>query len=747
VVLGMHASFLRVVATGLGVAWFAGALTGATADEQVREGWFVFAPTNTAEAGAIGMADWLDAPAGRHGFATMQGDRIVFEDGTPAIFWGTNNNNQHVAPSREEAERRAAWCAKFGINAVRFHKFIWPGEGIGSRERSTEFVPELLERMDYYVAALQRAGVYQAWSHIFGHRPQPGDRNRLLAYDEVKGGGGPPFLAGSTYGIVNLFDDLQALNIEVTINLLEHVNPHTGRRYADDPGLVMIELQNEDNAWWTAGEQLKTMPTYRAKLAEQFSVWLKNKYGSHEALVAAWGPQGIDLWPEWQTGEHLDRGNIFPVPDRRYYQPDVVAKSPSRQRLLDAARFLHECQDAFYQKFVAAIRATGYRGLIAGSCWKAGDGLPHYYNLLADGRAGVIDRHNYFGGAGHKLADGMRVGDMRSMLARADLGLLGVGLTQVKGRPFSFSEWTSMSPNPWIAEGPPVVAFYGMGLQGWDMSFHFAANIAGFSRALEAPNVYNTNSPTQVGSFPILARALYRGDVKAGEPVLPRRRLSLANLERGEIGFEERTFTQGDANRLDGTMPADALSIGRVELEFTEEFVAEKIASPDLKQWREGSRVKSNTGQLTRDLANGGSFSVDTAGTKGVVGFASGKTHELGDVAFKVESEFAVALLTSRDRDRDLANCRSALLVVLARAENTGQRYSADQKVLEKVGGRPLLLEGVKLAIEWPRLAGATLHVLDHDGLRTGRTVAIDAAQAEIDSGRDRAIYYEIVWE
>ncbi len=743
----MKVPFLCRAATIFGAAWIAGASAATTAPQATRDGWFVFSPTNTAEPGAIGMADWLDAPAGRHGFTTTQGDRIVFEDGTPVVFWGTNNNNEHVAPDRDEAERRAAWLAKFGMNAVRFHKFLWPGEGIGSRERSTEFVPELLERMDYYVATLQRAGIYQTWSHIFGHRPQPGDRERLDAYDEVLAGGGPPFLAGSTYGIVNLFEDLQALNIEVTVNLLEHTNPHTGRRYADDPALAMIELQNEDNAWWTAGEQLKAMPTYRAKLAARFSAWLKTKYGSHEALVAAWGPHGVDLWPEWQTGEHLDRGNVFPVPDRRYYQPAALAKSPAPQRLLDAARFLHECQDAFYQRFVAAIRATGYRGLIAGSCWKAGDGLPHYYNLLADARVGVIDRHNYFGGAGHELSDGLRVGEMRSMLARSDLGLLGVGLTQVHQRPFAFSEWTSMSPNPWIAEGPPVIAFYGMGLQGWDMSFHFAANIAGFSDALEAPNVYNTNAPTQVGSFPILARALYRGDVRAGDPVLPRRRVSLENLERGEIGFDERTFTQGDANRLDGTLPADALSIGRVELEFAAEFVAEKMAPPDLSPWRDGTRVRANTGQLTRNLAGGGNFLVNAAATKGVVGFASGQRHALGDTAWEIASPFAVALLTSRDRDRDLANCRSALLVVLARAENTGQRFNADETILEKVGGPPLLLEGVKLALEWPRLADATLHVLDHDGRRTGRTLSLAGARADIDSGRDRTIYYEIAWE
>jgi hypothetical protein len=30
--------------------------------------WFAFQPKNTLENGIIGMTDWLDAPAGKHGF-------------------------------------------------------------------------------------------------------------------------------------------------------------------------------------------------------------------------------------------------------------------------------------------------------------------------------------------------------------------------------------------------------------------------------------------------------------------------------------------------------------------------------------------------------------------------------------------------------------------------------------------------------------------------------------------------------
>ena len=63
--------------------------------------------------------------------------------------------------------------------------------------------------------------------------------------------------------------------------MLQHKNQLTGIRYADDPALAFIELQNEDNIFWGAiGKALEQAPTYRALLCKQFSGWLKEKYGS-----------------------------------------------------------------------------------------------------------------------------------------------------------------------------------------------------------------------------------------------------------------------------------------------------------------------------------------------------------------------------------------------------------------------------------------------------------------------------------
>ena len=38
------------------------------------------------------------------------------------------------------------------------------------------------------------------------------------------------------------------------------------------------------------------------------------------------------------------------------------------------------------------------------------------------------------------------------------------------------------------------------------------------------------------------------------------------------------------------------------------------------------------------------------------------------------------------------------------------------------------------------------MYVLDHDGRRTGKTLAVRDNSVEIDTGRDKAIYYEIVY-
>jgi hypothetical protein len=367
---------------------------------------------------------------------------------------------------------------------------------------------------------------------------------------KILGGG---HLAGSTYNLVYFAPDLQDLSIELTVNMLNHVNPYTGLRYADDPALNFVELNNEDNLFWaSAHNRILAAPTYKKFLMQMFSRWLVEKYGSHEGLLASWGQAAMDAFPDASTGEHLDKENIYPIAHHYFLSTEYIENHPEmRRRIWDSARFLYEVQVDFYDRFVKAVRETGYKGPIVTSCWQAGDNIAHYYNLHSDYLFGFIDRHNYFGGAS---------AGNRAMVDLPGTGLLSSGLQQVANRPFAFSEWMSIMPNPWLAESVPLIAIYGLGLQGWDASFAYASNQPSLTNSLHAPRhgVYNADSPLHMGLYPAMTRLVYRGDVQQAD-VLTRRNIYIPGLIDGKIGFTEQVAQDHDIKEFEGSVPREAL--------------------------------------------------------------------------------------------------------------------------------------------------------------------------------------------
>ena len=637
---------------------------------QETAGWFVFEPKEDFSPSVIDATGWLDAPAGKHGFVLDKGDGFVFEDKVPVKFWGVNICNERVAPTKESADIWAQKLAKYSVNVVRFHKWTHIGEAVKKDSTSIDLDPQFMDRFDYFCNELRKRGIYYSWSHIYSHEIAPADAPLLLAYDEVK-------QFGDTSGMVNFAPDLQDLSIGLTENMLTHRNPYSGLTYAKDPALCYIEFQNEDDLFFNTKGRVDKAPTYRKLFDKQFSDWLKAKYGTQEALAAAWGPGGFDK-DEYQKGvvESLDAGNIYPVAHPWWYGPDGLRnKAAQRQRLLDTARFLYETQNKFYSRFAGSIRELGYRGSLVGSCWQAGSGISHFYNMNSDYQIGAIDRHNYFANVGHRLAVG-RV-SQAAMVSKPGSGLLSTGMQQAVGRPFQLSEWISCIPNEWVAEGPPLIAVYGFGLQGWDGSHEFASNYDHFTPGIEAPWVYNADSPTQMGQYPALARMIYRGDVKEGTPVAVRK-VSLAGLAKGEVGFEETVAQEGDVKSITGATPSEALAVGRVLVQFTDQ--PEASQSTDLAPfWDQQAKVvRSNTGQLTWNYAGKGYFTVNTPGTQAVVGFAQGAKLDLGDVTLQTNTPFVSLFVTSLDPQKPIAQASSLLVTAVARARNTGMQFNAD---------------------------------------------------------------------
>lgn len=696
--------------------------------------WFEWKGTGHGEGSVFDMSDWLDRPAGRRGRIIARGDRLTY-GGQPIKLWGVNLCYSTCAPEAALAERRARFYARYGINAVRLHKYAdGPGWAGICSDSAAEFDPEKLDRLDHFVAQLKAHGIFVKLSPNFGSLPiGPKDYANIPFVNDlpVRQGSNGWRVAGQ--GFLWFSPELQDLQVAQVANLLNHRNPHTGLRYADDPAIAFVELVNENSLFfYTTLAALQNSPTIRRRAGQAFFEWLKRKYGTEENLIAAWGADQIGTF----TGERLAdeswaRGVIYPVGNPWFFDPDQLngSQRARRARLLDTMAFFHEHQLAVYRRMVEAIRATGYAGEIVASNWQAGRAFSHFLNLDTDAQIGIVDRHNYFSGAG-------------SMLAHPGGGMLSAGLQQVAERPFMLSEWIHVFPNEFVHEGPAILAAYGMGLNGWDVSFIFQNGDEGTFRR-ELREQWDVVVPQAIGLFPAIARQIYRGDV-AESSVIFARNVNVEALKRGEIGFEDRVRMEYDIKEFGSdVLPASALAAGRCVVQFTP--TPQPTPPADLRPYLQNGGVRAATGQLWWKAganARDGYFMIDTPGTQAAVGFLPATPLRLGDVVLTVQAPFATVYVTALSPNGALATDRRALVTALARVRNRGMRIVGGH--LAERGGPPLMIEPVRLTLEFPKRPNATVHVLDHDGRRTGRTVELANGRAVLDSAETRTIYYEV---
>ncbi len=125
------------------------------------------------------------------------------------------------------------------------------------------------------------------------------------------------------------------------------------------------------------------------------------------------------------------------------------------------------------------------------------------------------------------------------------------------------------------------------------------------------------------------------------------------------------------------------------------------------------------------------------------------ETHALtcADNPYRInEADWAV-LLTAAEPATTLAKGKRALVSALARNANSGFRILAlNQKTILDNGKPTILLEPVRADVELARRTIARVNVLDHDGQPTGRTASASRSRFTIDTGKDRTIYYELLF-
>lgn len=715
--------------------------------------WYPFnAPSPIPADSEWRMSGWLETPAGKHGRIARQADQLIY-NGKPIQLWGLNVSYIACAPDKELADRRADFYAAMGVNSVRLHKYAdgtgWAG--ILTQESATEFDPQDLDRMDYFVHALKERGIYTKLSPVFIIDIGPADRDRIPYMDEL----GPMrgHRINPRHGSLYLSVELQDLLVEQVTKLLDHTNPYTGLRYADDPAIAYVELYNEDSALFGGvSSVMATSPTLRARGGAMFASWLKNKYPTEEAWLDAWGERAVNCSilsnQKLPLDESWEENRIYPAGNPWFFDPDNLNTSQKafERRLLDTMAFLYELQNHVYARYAQAVRETGYAGELIASNWQAGRMMSHFYNLHSDSLLGTIDRHNYAGGGG----GGLGAFSSGSMLSSAGSDTLSSSLQIVDQRPFMLSEWIHVFPNEWGVEGPAIIGAYGMGLQGWDVSYSFQNSDNGtFSSSIG--EAWDATAPHFIGIFPAVSRQVLRRDVSESQ-IVHYRNVHLPSLDQQQIGFDENVQQNWDIKTFTSdAFPAAAIAAAKGVVRFTDAFTPTEPF--DLSTYRDASAIRASTGQLVwheGESPMDGFIEIDTPATQALVGFAEGHLAEFGDSKLRLDSRFGAVYLSARSPQGTLAAEKAILLTAIARSRNEGQVVVADSFLMSRGEVRnhrptgPVVMEPVRATIQLLRPGNPTVHLLDHGGVKTGRTLPVRNGSFHIDTGRDGTPYYLI---
>lgn len=193
-----------------------------------------------------GATDFSDGraprrPAGADGWLRRVGGHFEFEKrpGVPARFYGVNLVGSCCWPkTKMQAEELAERIVRSGYNSVRFHHVECAGgvtTGTGD-PTGTALNPETMDRLDDFAARLIARGVYLTID-LYSYRTAPW---KALGHDRP---GSPTFM--QMKGMIHLSDAGLENWKAYAANLMNHVNPYTGRAYKDEPAMPLVCLVNE----------------------------------------------------------------------------------------------------------------------------------------------------------------------------------------------------------------------------------------------------------------------------------------------------------------------------------------------------------------------------------------------------------------------------------------------------------------------------------------------------------------------
>jgi len=579
----------------------------------------------------LDCSSWIEAPTGKHGFVHTRGENLVFEDGTPARFWGA----QISLFTKDQVEYTARRLRKQGINLVRLAGLYY----LNPRNAASilDYDHDGFDRLDYLIATLGRNGIYLILDTDYPLTVRFGPKDGIAGLEE---GGPAPFAEFFNPRVAQLKQQRMR-------DVFTHMNPYTKKRYADDPTLALVEIENEDSLFWYSENMREP---FKTELRAAFQKWLAKRPGASAA------------------GELPE---LIPISS---YREAYFAKNPGQERrAADELRFYLERENQFWSDSRKVLRDAGVRVPITGTNWQGG-GFTTRVHMLGQSGQDYIDRHGYWD---HPQGVGMarwRISTSRflnlpmikSLVTGNDpqeennAGNLVVAKAwqRVFGMPLTISEWNTCRPNEYSLEGTGLMAAYGL-LQGWNGLLEFLYSSADWPARPAESSFDMLENPPQILQFPAATTMWYRQDVKAG-PVI------------GEVAYTPDSVFDLVSDRL--PVPVAAALVGKVGYRFSPSKT-KPVAVNISKYWNEEQRVAhSATGELTWD-AGKGLVQVDTPRTQAVIGFLSLQPAALKNVRLQTGARFGALYVTAMDGIAPIRSARRLLVTAVGAARNTGMEY------------------------------------------------------------------------
>ena len=374
---------------------------------------------------------FTDAPAGKHGWLRNVGGHFEFEKlpGKPRRFYGVNLCGTANYPDPALADALVCRFRRFGYNAIRLHHH--DASAVAGSADSVTLNAANMDKLDYLVAAAIREGLYVTTDLFVS-------RTRAITWRNLG-------IDREGHVEMQLFKVLCAVYdpafenwAAFAKNFLEHRNPHTGRRYLDEPALPLISLVNEGGVFmgWKRGvsDDPRVIASWRA--------WLAAKRVADQSFAP-----GID-------GETLPK-NYWDPKTRPFIE-----------------QWAGELEVKMVARMKAYLRALGCKALITNdNCG------PHY--TARNGMAGdydYIDDHFY---VDHPqfLEQRWRLPsscpNVNPLLGNKPVIPVERDFPRVAGKPFTITEWNFSGPGRYRGVGGILTgATAAMG--DWDGLWRFA---------------------------------------------------------------------------------------------------------------------------------------------------------------------------------------------------------------------------------------------------------------------------------